>query len=401
MILNIALKDLKVIFRDRKALAIMLVMPAVIMLILGSALGPMFESTLIIDKFMIAVVDKDGSLNSQRFYQDFLRGEMSDMFETFVVDEEKANEMLRKEIVPSIIVIPEEFGINISNNSPVQIEVRSSAGESFKTSIVKSVAEGYANGYSRYNAVSVALEEILKDKLDMIEKPISGLSDRDALMIDLQGKLENSFIDFNEDNQEKNKIVTGMQYYCAGMLVMFVLFGAGMGVKHMTEERENRTLGRLMTTRAGKASVLAGKFLGLMLITFTQALILILFTAIVYRVNWGGSVLGVLAVTISCTFTASGLGMMIAAITKTMKAAEGISQLVVQLFTILGGGMIPIYIMPDAVKTMSKVTLNWWAVNGYYDLMLGSSFVAVLPYCAVMVLMGILYLGIGVTRFRT
>ncbi len=400
MILNIALKDLKVIFRDRKALAIMLIMPAVIMLILGSALGPMFESTLAIDKFMIAVVDKDESTNSQRFYQEFLRGEMSDMFETYVVNEEKANEMLKKEIVPSVVVIPEDFGINTSNNSPIQIEVRSSAGEHFKTSIVKAVVEGYANGYSRYNAVSVALEGILKDKLDMIEKPFSGLSDRDALMIDLQSKLENSFIDFREDDQEKNKIVTGMQYYCAGMLVMFVLFGAGMGVKHMAEERESRTLGRLMTTRAGKASVLTGKFLGLMLITLTQALILILFTTLVYRVDWGNSVLGVLFVTISCTFTASGLGMMIAAIAKTLKAADGISQLVVQLFTVLGGGMIPIYVMPDAVKIMAKVTVNWWAVNGYYDLMLGSSFIAVLPYCAVMVLMGIVYLGIGVVRFR-
>lgn len=400
MIFNIALKDLKVIFRDRKALAIMLIMPAVIMLILGSALGPMFESTLAIDKFIIAVVDKDDSTNSQRFYQEFLRGQMGHMFETYIVNEDRANEMLKKEIVPSVIVIPEDFGLNISNNSPIQIEVRSRAGENFKTGIVKAVVEGYANGYSRYNAVSVALEEILKDKPDMIEKPFRGISNKDALMFDLQSKFENSFIDFNEDNQEENKLVTGMQYYCAGMLVMFVLFGAGMGVKHMAEERENRTLRRLMTTRTGKASVLTGKFLGLMLITLTQALILIVFTSLVYGVDWGNSVLGVLLVTVSCTFTASGLGMMIAAIARTMKAADGISQLVVQLFTVLGGGMIPIYMMPDGIKILSKVTVNWWAVNGYYDLMLGGSFIAVLPYCTVMVLMGIVYLGIGIVRFR-
>lgn len=182
---------------------------------------------------------------------------------------------------------------------------------------------------------------------------------------------------------------------------MFVLFGVSNGVRNMIEERETKTLGRLMTTKAGKASILAGKFLGLLFITLTQALILILFTAIVYRVNWGNSIGGILIVTISCVFAASGLGMMIAAIAKSSKTVEGISQMVIQSFTLLGGGMIPIYIMPDAVKTLSKLTVNWWAVNGYYDLMLGSSVMTVLPYCGVLVLMGIVYLAVGIFRFKT
>lgn len=401
MIIHIALKDLKVIFRDRKALAIMLIMPAVIMLILGSALGPMFENTLAIEKFSIAVVDMDGSQNSQYFYQNVLRGQMSDMFDTFVVKEEKAEEMLKKEIVPSIIIIPKGFEDDISNNRPVVIVVKSSVNDQFKTSIVKTVAEMYAKGFSRTNAIAVVLEDVLKDKLSGIDRPFSNMSNRDALMMDLGSELENNLIEFNEDEQEKNKTVTGMQYYCAGMLVMFVLFGASNGVHNMIEERETRTLGRLMTTNAGKAAVIAGKFLGLMFITVTQALILIIFTSVVYRVNWGNSVLGILIVTFSCVFAASGLGMMIAAIVKTTKSVEGISQMVIQLFTILGGGMIPIYTMPSIVKNLAKVTVNWWAANGYYDLMLGSDVVTVLPYCGVLVMMGMVYLGFGTFRFRT
>ena len=126
-----------------------------------------------------------------------------------------------------------------------------------------------------------------------------------------------------------------------------------MGVKHMAEERENRTLRRLMTTRTGKASVLTGKFLGLMLITLTQALILIVFTSLVYGVDWGNSVLGVLLVTVSCTFTASGRDDD-SCHSRTMKAADGISQLVVQLFTVLGGAY-SIYMMPDGLKYFLKL----------------------------------------------
>lgn len=401
MIIHIALKDLKVIFRDRKALAIMLIMPAVIMLILGSALNPMFEKTLAIEKFSIAVVDKDESQNSQYFYQNVLRGQMADMLDTFVVGEGKAEDMLKREVVPSIIIIPKGFEEDISNNRSVEIVVKSSVSDQYKTSIVKNVTESYAKGYSRSNAVAVVLEETLKDKLSSIDRPFSNMSDRDAIMMDLGSELENNLIEFSENDQEKNKAVTGMQYYCAGMLVMFVLFGVSNGVRNMTEEREMRTLERLITTKAGKSYVIAGKFLGLLFISFTQALILIIFTSVVYRVNWGNSVFGILIVTISCAFSVSGLGMMIAAIAKTAKTVEGLSQLVIQLSTLLGGGMIPIYVMPDAVKNLSKFTVNWWAVNGYYDLMMGSGFMTVLPYCGVMILMGIVYLGFGTFRFKT
>ena len=47
----------------------------------------------------------------------------------------RANEMLKN--CPFSVVIPEDFGLNISNNSPIQIEVRSRAGENFKPVLLK------------------------------------------------------------------------------------------------------------------------------------------------------------------------------------------------------------------------------------------------------------------------
>ena len=110
MIFQIAMKDLKIVFRDKKALAIMLVMPAVIMFILGNALGPMFEDSNPIERFTVVVVNKDEGILSQVLINDVFRKHGSDVLNTFLEsDEDKANEMLKNKKVSSVVIIPEGF----------------------------------------------------------------------------------------------------------------------------------------------------------------------------------------------------------------------------------------------------------------------------------------------------
>lgn len=400
MILHIALKDLKIILRDRQALAVMLLMPAVIMLILGSAVGPMFENNLSLEKFSIGVVNRDNGIYSGIFVNMVLRGELSDMINTYVVDEESALRMMKDKIVPAIIIIPEDFTKNIYEGTGVEIAVKSQTNQQFKAGIIKNITDGFAQQISQSFAVARAAKDVLNRNGIEIEKNTEAMSELDIMMQELRDGMGEG-LEFAEVEQEKNRTVSGMQYYAVAMLVMFMLFGASNGVRIMVEEREKRTLGRLLTTRAGKAAVITGKFLGLMLICLTQAFILIVFTRFVYGVDWGSSIPGIMLVTVCTVFAAAALGMMIAAIAKSVKAAEGISQIFIQVFTLIGGGMIPLYVMPDLIRTFSKVTINRWAIEGYYQLILGSEITAVFPYCGVLIMMGFVYLSAGILKFKT
>ena len=73
MIFHIAFKDLAIVFKDRRALTTMLLMPILIILILGSALGNMFTKDAAIKKFSIAVVNKDDKFLSRIFVDDVLK----------------------------------------------------------------------------------------------------------------------------------------------------------------------------------------------------------------------------------------------------------------------------------------------------------------------------------------
>lgn len=437
MIFQIAMKDLKIVFRDKKALAIMLVMPAVIMFILGNALGPMFEDSNPIERFTVVVVNKDEGILSQVLINDVFRKHGSDVLNTFLEsDEDKANEMLKNKKVSSVVIIPEGFTRRFFEGYDTNIGVKTQADQQYKASIVKSLTEGFCRQIFLYwaaassgvevlsevpkeerlnthfmNKPSTSKEEVLrevpKEESILGEKSEEFPPDLKLVMFDMQQKTGEGILEFYEDiesngeGQEKHETVSGMQYYSAAMLVMFILFGASTGTKLMVEERQSNTLGRLLTTGVGKVSLAAGKFLGLLLITFTQAMILIVFTRFSYGVDWGRSIDGVVIITVCAAFSGSGLGMMIGSMAKTSSGAEGLSQLFIQTFTIIGGGMMPLYMMPGFLRVIAKGTLNWWAVNGYYDLMLGSGFTDILPCCGVLVLMGVLYLGIGVARFKT
>ncbi|HEX3027860.1 MAG TPA: ABC transporter permease [Clostridia bacterium] len=402
MIFHIALKDLRVTFRDRKALIFMILMPLVLIIIIGASFGSMFENQLRVEKFVIGVWDKDTSVISGQFVNDFLRGKMSSSFETYKINStEEMNQKLKSKKLSSVIVIPKNFSDDIHRNKQATFEIKSNVDNQFNSLIVKMSTKGYAKTFSIYNDASKVLANAFHKYNVRIEKSFNGIDDNSAIIMELQKKSGMEKLDFKELNQKKNKVLSGIQFYSTTMLVMFMLFGATAGTRLIIEERETRTLGRIMCAKAAKSTLIIGKFLGLLFICFVQALILILFTHFVYSVDWGASIPGVLLVTLCSTFAAAAFGMFIAALSKSPGAADGFSQIFIQSFTLLSGGMVPIYVFPPAMKVVAKFTLNWWAVNGFQDIMLGKGIADVIQYMGVLIIMGIVFLSIGIWRFKT
>lgn len=400
MIFHIALKDLKIIFKDRKALMTMLLMPILIILILGSALSNMFSNDVAVKKFAIAVVNEDHKFLSQIFVDNVLKDVGKNMFDTSVVDKNEAKSLLLKKKVTSVITIPEDFTQGIEKNRPVKISIESLTDEKIKANIVESYTKGFAQSISlNYTGAFTVMDEMEKYGLPL-PAAANGYSQADMIMADLEKKISTEAFKFSEQEQEKNRSVSAIQYYSAAMLLMFILFGANMGMMLLIEERETRTLGRIITAGVGKGTLIVGKFLGLLLICLAQSTVLILFTSLAYGVFWGETPANVAIVTFCSVFAGAAMGMFIAAVSKTPKTAQSFSQIFIQMSTILGGGMIPIYVMPKLLQHFSKVTVNFWGTRGFLDLMLGSGFGTVFQYCGILVAMGIAYLAVGTLKFR-
>jgi ABC-2 type transport system permease protein len=92
--------------------------------------------------------------------------------------------------------------------------------------------------------------------------------------------------------------------------------------------------------------------------------------------------------------------MILAAIVSEEKTTDLISGVGVQIFAILGGSMLPIYIFPDALQTFANITPNKWALTSFLSVMSGTSWSQLFLPISVLILMGLLSLTIGTWRLK-
>lgn len=397
MFFHIALKDLKILALDYKALLSLVLMPAVIMLILGTALGNVFTNDSTISKFPVVIANNDKGTESTTFIK-VIKDYYSNIFDVTVEMKSSAMDKLKSKKVPAVVVIPEDYSSKIKNQEKVTVEVISNSEDSIKGQMVSGTVNGYMN------IVSVSLkgyEAFFETAAKSGNKNFMSLGTNGSVMMDIASKLGNQLIKFKESTQSKTKPISALQYYAVSMLVMYLLFSSVTGVNMMLQEKDNQTLGRIIGAGVSKFQLIFGKCIGLATIGCLQSLVLVVFTSIVYKVSWGDSIYAIVLLSLCVILVSSGFGMFIAAVGKTLKAANSLGQILIMVFTALGGGMMPFYLFPSILKAMANITPNRHAMDAYYKLMQGAAFTEILPNCIILLAMGVAFMTIGISKFRT
>lgn len=165
-------------------------------------------------------------------------------------------------------------------------------------------------------------------------------------------------------------------------------------------ERQKGTLRRLLTTPTRKTTYLFGTILGQVLTALLQLSILILFSALVLKVQWG-NLLALALVLVAFTICASALGTMVGTLVKSEGQANGISILIGMVMAMMGGCWYPIELFPQVVRTAAKVLPTTWAMQGTLDVALRGQPVSGITL-EVLVLFGfaLVFYVIGVWRFK-
>jgi len=148
-----------------------------------------------------------------------------------------------------------------------------------------------------------------------------------------------------------------------GLMSCVTGFGASIA-----EERSRGTLLRLRTAPIRRRQILLGKalaaFIACMLV---QGMLLGLGLLPVFGIGVS-SIPMMLATTVITSIGFCGLMMMLAGLTKTEGGAQGLGRAAVLVLAMIGGGTIPIFLMPSWLQTMSKISPFSWAaiaIDGY------------------------------------
>jgi ABC-2 type transport system permease protein len=166
-------------------------------------------------------------------------------------------------------------------------------------------------------------------------------------------------------------------------------------------ERTRGTLRRLVVAPARKSTFLLGTISGQMGQAIVQMTLLVVFGIYVMKVDWGQSVPALAVMLVTFGLASVALGVTMGTFVKTGGQANNLSIAAGMAMALLGGAWFPMEIFPPGAQTLAKFLPTTWAVQGLNELVMrGGGMADILLPAAVLTGFAILFLAIGVWRFR-
>ncbi|MES2854678.1 MAG: ABC transporter permease [Bdellovibrionota bacterium] len=173
-------------------------------------------------------------------------------------------------------------------------------------------------------------------------------------------------------------------------------------------DRAHGIFRRLLSFPIGRGELLMGKVLPFLSINFLQfCLMFAIGTLILPRLIGIPIELGVdrmwqlALVTLVCSLAATSYGLMVACVARTAEQASAIGALSVVILAVMGGVMIPRFVMPDFMQTVSMISPLYWGLEAYHDVILRQATFAVTAIkLGVLVLFSAICMTVAVLRFR-
>jgi ABC-type multidrug transport system permease subunit len=166
----------------------------------------------------------------------------------------------------------------------------------------------------------------------------------------------------------KNNTKLGLIQAVAGTSILMLLFSvAGVG-SSILEEKENGTIHRLLYSPLKGSAILYGKMLFAFFISILQLTAMFLFAWLIFNMDLSINFPALILMIIATAFAVSSLGILLAALAKTRQQALNISTIIILIMSAIGGSMIPLFIMPAILQKIAFLSLNYWAIQGFYDI---------------------------------
>jgi len=380
----LAWKDLLLVARDKKAFLTLILMPLLLIAILGSAFGNIMkeDEDITIKKFTLGVVNLDQGQFSKVLTEEVLSKSLSKQIQVKYYQEDELYKKIKDHKLTVGIVIEKDFTQSLMTGKGTKVKLLSVPDTNINTTIVQTVIEQFSR--------SVPIEAVAAQ----MAQPVQA-GNPSGIVQEGYGKkplLKETSID------AKTKPVSSFQYYAAAMGVMFLLMTVVQGVSTMILEKEQDVFQRLLLTNLTYSNYLLGKMLGLIIICLTQAFIIIFGTKLFFGVNWGPSISGIVIMTFAFVVNASGLGVLAGSMIKKEESFNVAGMFGSQIMAALGGSMVPLYVFPDWVVSVTKFLPNGLALQTYLDLMSGASLSKILPAIAASIGLGMLFFAIGLIR---
>ena len=389
--LLLASKDTKIFFRDRFAVVFAFAFPLLFTLGFTLALGGILSDDETLQVTLVTREEGKDSLSRQII--DGLSA--SDTFAVNEMDYETARREVEAGTLPGFIAFPSRFTeslAGVGGNNTAVLEVVTNADDPEDAAALDALAHTIARQVSDTQLAFLSLS-MLPTEVDK-EAAMLRLSE----LGDFSSK---QLVTFPEEQVGDRERPNASNFTLSGYLTMFIFFAAALSAEAIARERRNQTLERLLTNGVRLESIILGKFLTGAYRGVMQVAVLWGVGIVAFGIDLGASPLAVILISLAIVFTSSSFGVMLAALVRTAEGASSAGVLVSLVLAPLGGSWWPLFITPDWMQALGKLTPHGWANTAFNNLMLfHADFGDVVINMVAVAAFGVVFLIVAFTRFR-
>ncbi len=294
----------------------------------------------------------------------------------------EADERVGKGERAAAIIVPAGFSAGIDAYQPTRLDV--------VVDPVQQALAGIVVGLANFAATPVSTQgELLEGTRTFIEE--AGVLDGappeakaaveaqtvGAIMAQLQQmQTDPPIAVISEGPTEAGESVNLMDSFMPAFAVMFAFFLVGHVGQTFHKERDEGTFRRLLASPLSHASMIAGPMVAYSIVVVLQIVFLFGVGAVLFKLELGDSLLGLLAVSVALGLTVATMGLLIGVLTRTGRQADTMGTLVAFVLPFISGifpmgGFEPTYMAGGVIGTIGMFIPHMHAAEGYRLVMTG------------------------------
>jgi ABC-2 type transport system permease protein len=412
--LHIALKDLRILLRDRGAVIQLFLLPLLFIGVFSGALAAIGSidtdtrtpSTV---RISLAAVDLDGGEAAQTLLDGInaTRGVLVRQYK-----QDRALALLDQNRLARVLTIPASFTTDLMDSRQVTLDLANHPDADAKeTEVVRLVIEGVARDMSLRRQILASLQQ-MGDMQANAPLAYQEAFSAERLQAQARGQFERAQTlvglsqTFPSQVGERDAPPSAAQLTVPGFTIMFVFLTAQMTARSIYDEKKVGSFRRLLAAPLSKASLLAGKMLPNLITGLIQTGVICAFGTIGMRLlgltpmAFGNTPLAVALVALLVVLCSSSFGTLIAAIARTENQIGALSAVVLWVMGVLGGSFIPLFYLESFLGPLPQVVPHYWANRAFNDLMVrGAGLAGVAVEMAVLLGFTALFFVVGLWRF--
>ena len=408
-------KEVRLIVRDREALAILFIMPAIFVLIMSLALQDAFKEQGGGVQFSMLIVDKDNDETGTRLIEAFTNSKAFAVSTDKSLDKTTLEQKIKAGQFHFAIYIPANSTKLALDRAQQELRLSSRAGKPRVDEIpIHLLADPTVRGDYRSLVASIINRVLQGIETRLMLQAFGKFRDRVAAMssvpIPRPPKQASLFLEVTDpfhNASHNGPAPTSVQLNAPGWGLLAMFFLVIPLASTLAREHQEGSLVRLQVMMAPTSMILLGKIVPYFIINQIQ-IALILFEGVYLLPVLGGErlVLGnhpeaIVVLSVCVSLAAVGYGLLVAALSRTPEQATIFGATSVLVLAALGGIMVPKMVMPPVMQDITVISPMSWALDGYLDIFVrGATTLDILDKAGALLLVSTLCLLIGIMRFN-